>query len=142
VFKTIVVASDGSESADAAVAKATELARASSGRLVLVHVVEHTMGKAAGYAARADEPDLKAHVEKQVADLTSQGVKAELQITDIVLGGPAKTIADVAKQVSADLIVAGTRGHGALFGLIGGSVSQRLLHVSPCPVLIVPTATE
>lgn len=139
MFKTIVVGADGSGQADAAVAKAEELARESSGRLILVHVIEHTMGRSAGYASKADEPDLKAHVEQQAADLTKKGVPTQVQVADIVTGGPAKVIAEVAKEASADLIVAGTRGHGALAGLVGGSVAQRLPHVAHCPVLIIPS---
>ena len=53
-------------------------------------------------------------------------------------GGPAHAIADAAKEVGADLIVVGTRGHTALGGLLLGSVTNRLLHIAPCPVLAVP----
>jgi nucleotide-binding universal stress UspA family protein len=52
----------------------------------------------------------------------------------------AKVIADAAKQLEADVIVVGTRGHGPITGLIVGSVTHRLLHLAPCPVLVVPPA--
>ena len=54
------------------------------------------------------------------------------------MSGAAHTIAEEAKEAGADLIVVGTRGHTALAGLLLGSVTQRLLHIAPCPVLAVP----
>ena len=43
-----------------------------------------------------------------------------------------------ARELSADVIVVGTRGHGRRSGMLLGSVTQRLLHVAPCPVVAVP----
>jgi nucleotide-binding universal stress UspA family protein len=50
----------------------------------------------------------------------------------------AHAIADVAAEAEGDVIVVGTRGHTAFSGLLLGSVTQRLLHIAPCPVLAVP----
>ena len=48
-------------------------------------------------------------------------------------------LADHARAGDADVIVVGTRGRTTLAGLLLGSVTQRLMHVSPCPVLAVPS---
>ena len=51
-------------------------------------------------------------------------------------------IAKVARETEADLIVAGTRGHTALAGLLVGAVTQRLLHIAPCAVMAIPAARK
>ena len=48
-------------------------------------------------------------------------------------------IGAAAANEEADVIVTGSRGHTALAGVFLGSVAQRLLHVAPCPVLVVPS---
>jgi nucleotide-binding universal stress UspA family protein len=57
-----------------------------------------------------------------------------------VAGGPAHVIADVAREVNADVIIVGTRGHRQIASLIIGIVTHKLLHMTPCPVLAVPPA--
>jgi nucleotide-binding universal stress UspA family protein len=137
VFKTIVLAVDGSESSDRAVSYAGELARQTGGRIVAVHIKELIAGRFAG-PVHVDEDELQAKVRKQIADLKSAGVSAEIEMHSTMTGGPAPVIADTAAREQADVIVTGTRGHTALAGVIVGSVAQRLLHVAPCPVLVVP----
>jgi nucleotide-binding universal stress UspA family protein len=51
-------------------------------------------------------------------------------------------IVDVAREVDADLIIVGTRGHTPMVELLLGSVTQRLLHIATCPVLAVPPARQ
>ena len=68
--------------------------------------------------------------------LTEAGVNA---IALIVQGDPVKTILSEARRLDAELIVAGSHGHGLLFDALVGSVSGGLLRKSTLPVLIVPT---
>ena len=137
MFKTIVLAVDGSESSDRAVAYAGDLARESGGRMVAVHIKEMIAGRFAG-PVHVDENDLQAKIRGQIKELTDSGVSATLEMHSAMTGGPAAVIAETAAREEADVIVAGTRGHTALAGVIVGSVAQRLLHLAPCPVLVVP----
>jgi nucleotide-binding universal stress UspA family protein len=77
-------------------------------------------------------------VRAQVKELTDAGFDVHLHVQTTVGGGPAHVIADVAQNVGADIILIGTRGHAPVAGLLLGSVTQRLLHIAPCPVLAVP----
>ena len=105
--------------------------------MVLCHVVERIAAKGDMAPLHADEPEVKAAVEKQAADLRDQGIDTDVRSESVVLGGPARSLADVAGETGADLIVVGTRGHSALAGVILGSVTQKLLHLATCPVLCV-----
>ena len=137
MFKTIVLAVDGSESSDMAVAAAADLARESGGRIVAVHIKEMIAGRFAG-PAHVDEADLQAKIRGQVKELADSGLDITLEMHSTMTGGPAPAVAETAAREGADVIVAGTRGHTALAGVIVGSVAQRLLHLAPCPVLVIP----
>jgi nucleotide-binding universal stress UspA family protein len=137
VFDTVVLALDGSESADRALELATELAKKHSSNVRVVHVVELSVGRGGGRPP-INEKDVQAKVEGQVKALTDAGVPAELEMHAAPAGGPAHVIAEVAEAAKADLIVTGTRGHTAVVGMLLGSVPQRLLHLAHCPVLVVP----
>ena len=57
--------------------------------------------------------------------------------THIHVGQPAEVIAKLAAEQGCDLIVMGTHGRGGIAGLVTGSVANRVLHLTSCPVLLV-----
>jgi nucleotide-binding universal stress UspA family protein len=139
MFKSIVWANDGSEPAQQALPLVKELAHAGAATVTLVHVVERIEGGGAvGLPRRADEPHVQAQLRELVSTLEQEGIAASLEIKGDVGARPAHEVADVARKIGADLIVAGSRGHTAIGGLLLGSVTHRLLHIAPCPVLVVP----
>ena len=88
----------------------------------------------------ADEEEVVDRVKKLGAELSGEGLNTSVKIVDDRGIQPAHDIADAVREAGADLIVMGTRGHSAISGLLLGSVTQRMLHVAPCPVLAVPPA--
>lgn len=142
MFKTIVWATDGSEAADRALAFAKALAVDKGTRLVAVHVKELMVGRGAGYPVLADEEELVAKIRRQVEEAREAGFDARFELAGGTAGHVAHLIAEAARDAGADVIVVGTRGHGPVAGLLLGSVTQRLLHIAPCPVLAVPPTAE
>jgi nucleotide-binding universal stress UspA family protein len=138
MFSKIVLALDGSEPSDRVLPVAQEVAAPGSVRIDIVHVREVMPGRAGGLTVRADENELEAKVRDQAKELSAAGYDTHLHVEATVSGGPAQVIATVAGQVQADVIVIGTRGHAPVAGLLLGSVTQRLLHIAPCPVLAIP----
>lgn len=139
MFKQIVWATDGSEHADRALEYAKHLAQLDGAELQVVHVVEKIVGgRTAGQDLRADEDRIAAKVKAQADALVEQGFTSALSIAAELGAQPAHKVADLARELGADLIVVGTRGRSAIEGLLLGSVTQRLLHVASCPVLAVP----
>lgn len=84
---------------------------------------------------------LKSEVDLVVERLRAGGIKAE---GDVVYGRPATVLVDEARRFQADLIVAGSRGHGTIATLVLGSVSAELVDHAPAPVLVArkPEATR
>ncbi len=141
MFKKIVVGMDGSERADHAFEVAADLARASEASVTIAHVDEETIGKGGGHI-RADEPERIAALKEKAARLAESGVDADVKVSSMLVGGAGSRIASIATEVGADLIVVGTRGHGAMTGAMVGSASHKLLSVSHVPVLVVPDADQ
>jgi nucleotide-binding universal stress UspA family protein len=145
VYKTIVLAYDGSESGQRALLGCQEIGQWSQARLHLVAVMAPPMALVAVDAwalSPTVESDEKAHyqavLDAGLKRLREAGLEAEAQV---VAGDAVQEIARVASEVHADLIVLGHK-HLASWAARwwrGASVSQSLIEIAPCNVLIVIT---
>ena len=78
---------------------------------------------------------LRAETKTEMAKVAARYPKAKTMARE----GPARTgILDVAREIGADLIVMGTHGRSGFQHALLGSVAERVVHHSPCPVLVVP----
>jgi nucleotide-binding universal stress UspA family protein len=118
-----------------------ELTGSDGVRVEIVHVRERLVGRPAG-PLHVNEEELTDRVKAQADELAKAGYDTHVHIEPTVGTQPAHIIAEHAKKCGADLIITGTRGHGPVAGLLLGSVATRLLHVAPCPVVVVPSNVQ
>jgi nucleotide-binding universal stress UspA family protein len=142
--ETIVVGTDGSETARRAVDEAVRLAKALGAELHLVSAFEplrgaHVAGAPTGTAkVWAPLPDslVDATVQEAAAAIRAGGLEVH---PHTVQSAPADALLDVAYEVGASMIVVGNRGmHGARRFVLG-SVPNKVSHQARCNVLIVST---
>jgi nucleotide-binding universal stress UspA family protein len=139
MFNHMLCATDASENGDRALDYARRIATAEGAELDVVHVVEQlATGRAAGQPLRVDERQRYDKLRHECAEMTDSGLTTTLHMPHATAGDVADCVSRIAADNDVDLIVVGTRGHSALVGAVLGSVTQRLLHVSPCPVLAIP----
>src|SRR5687768_4742467 len=150
LFDSIVVGTDGSDTAREAVRRAVELARVLGARLQVVSAYEPVAEPAAPVpVARDDDPGptpdawavapregVDAILDDVVAVARAAGVEAEVHARQ---GSPADAILDVAEELGADLIVVGNKGMTGAERFLLGSVPNKVSHHAPCSVLIVRT---
>jgi nucleotide-binding universal stress UspA family protein len=138
MFRKIIWATDGSELASGALPFAADLAREHRAELVALHVDQLLVGRAGGYSVLADEDEIRARIEKDVADLRAAGVNARFLVAGTSEVAVGDEIAHVAETEQADLVVVATHGRGLVGTITRGSVAKKLLHGVTCPVLVVP----
>ena len=136
VFKNVVVAYDGSDHALAAVTKAAELVKDDAGaKLHLVFVTTHPNAQLpANFNSASFDPQQYLLREGIGSVLDDLGDRAAIEV--IPGYTPAADILSYAEKVDADLIVMGSRGLGAIRGVLG-SVSYAVLREAPMPVLVI-----
>jgi nucleotide-binding universal stress UspA family protein len=140
----ILVATDFSEPADAALIYGRALARHFKSTLYVVHVVGTVPSAFSGVEAYVvSVPDLQQQIEdaarKTLDALVIDNDELPLPIRRVLItsNSPALAIVAYAREESIDLIVTGTHGRGAVAHALIGSVAERILRTAPCPVLTV-----
>lgn len=142
--QNILVATDFSQSARAALEKAAELARDVRAKITVCHVLDPS--PLAPYATRGDsgaQLQLGQDVEKAIHGALTDVVREhfahvpEAKTALIVSSNAAEGICHYAKKEDCDLIVLSTHGRTGLAHLLIGSVAERVVRLAPCPVLTV-----
>src|SRR5437764_14867979 len=146
LFERIVVGTDGSDTATAAVRQAIELAKLSNAKLDLVAAFEpvpqsrlrEEQQEVPGDIQYAVGPreDVNTILEGAAGMAKQDGIEAESHPRE---GDPADAILDVAEETGADLIVVGNKGMTGAKRFLLGSVPNKVSHHAPCGVYIVHT---
>jgi nucleotide-binding universal stress UspA family protein len=146
MFRSIVVGTDGSETARKAVREAVELAKAVGAALDIVSAYEPVSGQRLREEARQAPEDLqwsinpREDVEGTLQEVAEEHQGAGVDITTFAReGDPADAILDVAEERGADLIVVGNKGMTGAKRFLLGSVPNKVSHHAPCSVLIIRT---
>ena len=145
MFRSIVVGTDGSDTATQAVRQATELARSVGARIDLVSAYEPVSDARLRESIHVPEDlewminpreDVQATLEAAANEIRAAGVEVEVFALQ---GDPADAILDVAEERGSDLIVVGNKGMTGAKRFLLGSVPNKVSHHAPCSVLIIRT---
>ncbi len=134
MFKTVLFPVDQSRESRQAAETVADLIKTHQSRLVILSVVEPSAETPT--LDTMTSPEAVAELLQNAKNLFSQqGIEPEVLERE---GKPAFTICDVADEIGADLIVMGCRGLGLTTEGAIESVTNRVISLSPCPVLVVP----
>ena len=139
-----LVAVEGSEGSQRAVAHAIERARASNAELILAHVIDwspysfHTPEELSARHKRREEELTRARdvmLAPAMKSVEDAGIKASAEVQH---GKGAETLAEMAKKHDVAQIIAGRSGESGVSTMLFGTTSSKLVQISSVPVLIVP----
>jgi universal stress protein A len=134
-LKTILVATDFGEAADAALSYGRALARTFGGTLHLLHVTENQFLRPMAANPHDANEATRRRLTALLGDHDRRGLDADVTLE--TSDAPAEAIVEYAARIEADLIVMGTHGRTGLDRLLTGSVAEHVVRTAPCPVLTV-----
>ena len=147
MFRRILVPVDYSEHSRASVQVAVDLAKATGASVDIVHVLDRPMYVSDGMMVRRSGEEqrsltdvIRENAESEMsAFLSGLALPEGVTVTHRMCSGePAPKLAEEAKAGGYDLIVVGTHGRAGVLHLLVGSTAERLIRLSPVPVLVVP----
>ena len=129
-FKRLLVSLDGSVDAEQVLGHVMVLARQFESEILLLSVPE----------AEAETPRLQQYLESVAVALRNRGLKVRTIVTG---SGPARTIVSMSESESVDLIMMATHGRGGIErGVLIGSVADRVVQSTQCPVFLLPVRNQ
>jgi nucleotide-binding universal stress UspA family protein len=141
-YKRILVAVDGSSCSDKAVSLAVDLCQVFGAEMHTIYVISEMvvdnyrrLGKK---EAKEVLDGLKAEGRKYFRDARDKAKGSDVKMVEVLKAGfPSDEIVTYAKKGKIDLIVMGTHGRRGPTRPLIGSVAQRVIHLAPCPVMVV-----
>jgi nucleotide-binding universal stress UspA family protein len=146
MFESILVGTDGSDAAGAAVLRAVQLAAALGARLHIVSAYEPVPERHLRIERVHVPSDVQVNMRGEVLALL-ESVRRDARTAGVSqietfarVGDAAGAILDVAEEQGTDLIVVGNKGMTGATRFLLGSVPNKVSHHAPCSVLIVRTS--
>jgi nucleotide-binding universal stress UspA family protein len=138
VSGSIVVGYDGSDGARAALREALEVAKALGAPVTLAFGYEPPAFYAGQPAEQRETIESMGHETLKEGVAAAQTLDSSVTVNgELVAGRPAPALVALAERDDARMIVVGHHGGGTVRGAIMGSVTFKVLHDAPCPVLVV-----
>lgn len=139
MFSRILIATDGSDTAEVALAQGMELARRLDAEAIVV-TAHRALRPGAGSALGPAEDFAADDIARSVLEAASDRYEGSVRMRTVLRQGyPADVIIDIAEESDADVIVVGNVGMAGSKRLLLGSVPNTVSHHAPCHVLIVNT---
>lgn len=144
MFKNILVPIDGSKHSIMAAARAVDIAEKYQAAVTLLHVIN--INQLTGLGVMQGPPLITEGMAENLQDAGNTIIEDTLRSlpphsvkvdTELVWGTPERVIISQVASRAHDLVVIGSRGLSSFGGLLLGSVSDRVVHQAPCPVLVV-----
>jgi nucleotide-binding universal stress UspA family protein len=146
MFKSILVGTDGSETATEAVRQASELAGKVGAKLQIVSAYEPVAAQRLNEERREAPEDLQWAINpREDIDATLAAAAELARVAGVEVdvyarqGDPADAILDVAEEQGSDLVIVGNKGMTGAKRFLLGSVPNKVSHHAPCSVLIIRT---
>ena len=142
MFEKLLVALDGSEPSKRALAAATELARLANAEVHIVHIAESEMLMGGGGFSGGDVLEgsrgALSIADAAVADLKQAGIDATSTVERGMVGSVAAEILRIAEEGKCTMVFIGVKGESKIRALLVGSVTNKIVHLSKVPVVVVP----